>query len=244
MIEWEDEGVVLRVTPYGEGSAIVVLVTQMHGKHAGLVRAAKTSAMRSLLQSGNKVKAAWKARLNEHLGTFKLEMFSSVASELFDDPLKIIGLTAAASIAEQALPDREPVPQIYEGLLVLLETMVAHDEKVWLAAYIRWEIGFLSESGFKLSLDRCVATGAFNDLAFVSPKSGCAVSASAGYAYREKLLPLPGFLTSEGYQAPLEFIQGLKLTEYFLSRHIFGVYNKPIPSARERLYERVATIFG
>ena len=239
MINWEDEAVILRVTPYGENAAIVNIFTEKNGKHAGLVRGAKTPAMRSLLQIGNRVKASWRARLSEHLGTFKLEPIKSIATHFFDDPLKLLGLASAVAIIDQALPDREPISEVWHGLLVLLETITDYDESVWLAAYIRWEIGFLGETGFKLGLDKCVVTGEVEGLSFVSPKSGCAVSEITGQQYKDKLLPLPSFLTSQGFKAPKEFVEGLQLTEYFFKRHVFGVYNKPIPSPRQRLFERV-----
>ena len=239
MINWEDEGIILKVTAFGETAAVVSIFTEKNGKHAGLVRGAKTQAMRSLLQIGNKVKATWRARLSEHLGTFKLEPIKSIASNFFDDPLKLLGLTSAVAIVDQALPDREPAVEVWHGLLALLDTITDYDEYIWLAAYIRWEIGFLGETGFKLGLDKCVVTGDVEDLSFVSPKSGCAVSDVAGEQYRDKLLPLPSFLTAKGFKAPKEFLEGLQLTEYFFKRHVFGVYNKPLPSPRQRLFQRV-----
>lgn len=242
MINWEDEAIILKVTAFGENAAVVNIFTEKNGKYAGLVRGAKAQAMRSLLQIGNKVKATWRARLSEHLGTFKLEPIKSMATNFFDDPLKLLGLTSAVAIIDQALPDREPAQEIWQGLLALLETITDYDEYIWLAAYIRWEIGFLGETGFKLGLDKCVVTGDVEDLSFVSPKSGCAVSDGAGGQYRDKLLPLPSFLTSKGFKEPKEFSEGLQLTEYFFQRHVFGVYNKPIPSPRQRLFERVAML--
>jgi len=242
MINWEDEAIILKVTAFGENAAVVNIFTEKNGKYAGLVRGAKAQAMRSLLQIGNKVKATWRARLSEHLGTFQLEPIKSMANNFFDDPLKLLGLTSAVAIIDQALPDREPAQEIWQGLLALLETITDYDEYIWLAAYIRWEIGFLGETGFKLGLDKCVVTGDIEDLSFVSPKSGCAVSDGAGGQYRDKLLRLPSFLTSKGFKEPKEFSEGLQLTEYFFQRHVFGVYNKPIPSPRQRLFERVAML--
>ena len=242
MINWEDEAIILKVTAFGESAAVVNIFTEKNGKYAGLVRGAKTQAMRSLLQIGNKVKATWRARLSEHLGTFKFEPIKSMATNFFDDPLKLLGLTSAVAIIDQALPDREPAAEVWHGLLALLETITDHDEYIWLAAYIRWEIGFLGENGFRLGLDKCVVTGDVEGLSFVSPKSGCAVSDGAGEQYRNKLLPLPSFLTSKGFKAPKEFSEGLELTEYFFQRHVFGVYNKPIPLPRQRLFERVAML--
>tara|TARA_Y100000588_G_C14184182_1_gene895106 strand:+ start:60 stop:791 length:732 start_codon:yes stop_codon:yes gene_type:complete len=239
MIEWEDDAVILRVTPHGENSAVAILLTHEHGKHAGFVRSANSRGTRGFLELGNRVRVTWKARLLEHLGNYKIDLVKSVASNFFDDPLKMMGLTAVVSIAEEALPDREPAPEIYHGLLALMSTMLTEDVEVWLAAYIRWEIGFLSESGFSLDLERCAVTGTNENLVFVSPKSGRAVSASVGNKYRTRLLALPGFLTQKGFKGRKEFTDGLKLTEYFLSKHIFGSYNKPIPKARERFFEFV-----
>ena len=216
MINWEDEGIILKVTAFGETAAVVNIFTEKNGKYAGLVRGAKTQAMRSLLQIGNKVKATWRARLSEHLGTFKLEPIKSIASNFFDDPLKLLGLTSAVAIVDQALPDREPAAEVWHGLLALLDTITDYDEYIWLAAYIRWEIGFLGETGFKLGLDKCVVTGDVEDLSFVSPKSGCAVSDVARRAVSRQALAVAVILDIKRLQGAKRVFRRFATNRVFL----------------------------
>jgi DNA repair protein RecO (recombination protein O) len=239
MIEWQDNGIVLSVRPYGESSAIVTVLTMNNGRYAGLVRSVNSANARAALQPGNLVAVIWRARLADHLGSFKVELLTSYAAGFFDDPLKLAGLSAVLSVCEQALPEREPLAPVYEGLLVLLDHISCQDEQIWLAAYIQWEIGFLAELGFSLELLQCAVTGDLEDLTYVSPKTGRAVSKAAGFNYRLKLLSLPSFLTSRGFIDAIEFIDGLKLTGYFLASHVFAPYNKPTPPARNRFEERV-----
>jgi DNA repair protein RecO (recombination protein O) len=244
MIEWQDNGIVLSIRPYGESSSIVSILTMNNGRQAGLVRGINSANVRAALQPGNLVTATWKARIADHLGSFKVELLTSNAASFFDDPLKLAGLSSVLSVCEQALPEREPLVPVYEGLLVLLHHMSCQDERIWLAIYIQWEISFLAELGFSLELVHCAVTGSIENLIYVSPKTGRAVSKDAGFNYRLKLLSLPSFLTYRGFLDPTEFIDGLKLTGYFLTSHVFAPYNKPAPPARERFEERVLKKYG
>jgi len=239
-MEWTDEGVVLTARPHGEASAVLVLLTRDHGRHAGLVRGATSPKTRGVLQPGNRVEATWSARLAEHLGAFRVELRHSHAPELFDDAVKLAGLAAAAAVAERSLPEREPHPGIYEGFLALITTM-EHAElgEAWIAAYVRWELGLLAELGFGLDLETCAATGRNDELAYVSPRTGRAVSVSAGEPYRDKLLVLPEFLAGRGGGEMDDLITGVDLTGYFLERHVFGAHNEQLPAARARFVERL-----
>lgn len=244
MIEWQDDAIVLSIRPYGESSVIVLALTKERGKHAGLVRGVKSQAARGGLQPGDFVKLTWRARLEDHLGVFQIELLRSNAIIFFDDPLRLSGLTAALSICEQALPDREKLLPVFEALLILIEHIREQEEVIWLATYIRWEIGVLGALGFSLELNNCTVTGTNDDLSFVSPKTGRAVSKEVGLKYSAKLLKLPGFLTPKGFERPAEFIDGLDLTGYFLRRHVFAAYNKPTPGAREHFQDRVQKKHG
>ena len=244
MIEWQDDAIVLSVRPHGESSVVVLALTKERGKHAGLVRGVKSQQARGGLQPGNFVKLTWKARLADHLGVFQIELVRSNAVIFFDDPLRLSGLTAALSVCEQALPDREKLLPIFEALLILIEHIKEQEEIIWIATYIRWEIGFLGALGFSLELSTCTVTGTDDDLSFVSPKTGRAVSKEIGLKYSAKLLKLPAILTQKGFKKATEFIDGLNLTGYFLRRHVFAAYNKPAPNARERFQDRVQNKYG
>ncbi len=233
-MEWLDEAIVLAARPHGESSAVVTLLTQDHGRHAGLVRGGQTPKARALYQAGNRVRAQWRARLADHLGNFTCEPLASHAARLFDDPRRLAALTAAAAVSERALPEREPHPACFHGFLALLEAM---DGDHWAEAYVRWELALLAELGFGLDLTRCAAGGDNDHLAFVSPRTGRAVSLAAGEPYRERLLALPGFLARRGGGGPREVGAGLALTGYFLERHVFHPQDRALPQARLRLAE-------
>ena len=239
-MQWTDDGIVLVARPHGEGAAVVVLLTRDHGRHAGLVRGATSPRMRGVLQPGNQVEATWSARLAEHLGSYRVELRESHAPALFDDALRLAGLASAAAVAERALPEREPHPAIHEGLLALIGAMeMAEIGDAWVAAYVSWELGLLAKLGFGLDLSRCAVTGGNDSLAYVSPRTGRAVSLSAGEPYREKLLALPDFLAARGGGDREDLLAGMALTGHFLERHVFGAHGEAPPAARDRLLERL-----
>jgi len=235
-MEWHDHGIVLVGRPHGENGLVATLLTQSHGRHAGYVPGGLSRRARAVWQPGNVVEVGWRARLAEQLGNYSGELREPHAARALESAGELAGLAAACALVEGALPEREPHPAIYEGFHAFLGAL---GHPGWPTIYVRLELGLLQELGFGLDLEKCAATGATADLAFVSPKTGRAVSRSAGEAYREKLLPLPAFLsTAGGLPADSEQLrQGFDLTGYFLERHVFWPHNKPLPPARARLME-------
>jgi DNA repair protein RecO (recombination protein O) len=243
-VEWSDEGIVLAARRHGEGSAIVSLLTLAHGRHLGLVRGGAGRRARGIYQPGNQVSAHWRARLSDHLGTFTCELTEAHAATLMEDALALAGLSAACALAEAALPEREPHAVLYEGTLELLASMRRADR---LVSYVHWELGLLAELGYGLDLTTCAATGRGDDLAYVSPRTGRAVSRQAGAGWHDKLLALPGFLTGVGEAGADDVLGGLALTGFFLERFVFAAQNRRLPPARIRLIDqirRTATISG
>jgi DNA repair protein RecO (recombination protein O) len=239
-MEWTDEAIVLATRPHGEGAAIAHLLTRAQGRHAGLVHGGAGRSKRATVEIGNRVHATWRARLAEHLGTLTLEATHFHAAALLDDAARLAALTAACAVADTALPEREPHPALYAGTCALLGLLESAGDTVWPAAYVRWELGLLGELGFGLDLTRCAATGASDDLAWVSPRTGRAVSRAAGEPYRDQLLPLPAFLVGgapagEGAGEPAEIAAGLALTGHFLAAQVYAPFNRPPPAARDRL---------
>ncbi|MBL6928303.1 MAG: DNA repair protein RecO [Rhodospirillales bacterium] len=239
-MEWVDQGIVLSARRHGESSVIATLLTRAHGCHAGLVRGGAGKRARGILQPGNKVEARWRARLAEHLGTMMCELTHPYAAAVMDDADRLAALSSACALTEAALPEREAHEAVYDGLLVLLEAIESND---WPTVYVHWEIGLLGELGFGLDLSECAATGRNDQLAYVSPKSGRAVSLAAGEAYENKLLPLPAFLVSIDGKGDVsemsEVADGLRLTGYFLERHVLSHHDKGLPAARRRLAARL-----
>ncbi|MHB1219226.1 MAG: DNA repair protein RecO [Alphaproteobacteria bacterium] len=237
-MEWSDDGIVLSARKHGESSAIVSVLTAEHGRHAGLVRGGSGSRMRGVLEPGNRVRVTWRARLEEHLGSFtQCDMVANVSAGLLDDPLRLAALQALCAVAEAALPERERHGAVYVGMLDLLGALGGD---TWAGHYVRWELALLTDLGFGLDLSTCAATGSNDDLAFVSPKSGRAVSASAGEPYRDRLLALPDFLLNAPREPGVgDAAAGLALTGYFLDRHVLAPHGKTLPLARSRLLDRL-----
>lgn len=189
--------------------------------------------MRPLLQPGNEVNVDWKGR-DDSLGHFALEMISARAANAMDDSLSLAALAAVCAVALAVLPEREAHNRAYQGMVVILDNL--DDLELWPALMARWELGVLAELGFGLTLDRCAATGAKDDLIYISPRSACAVSREAGKPYRNKLLPLPEFLKDAAAPASLEdALDGLKTTGHFIETRILHVSDKSLPDARQRI---------
>jgi len=238
-LEWRDEGVVLSVKSHGETSAIVELFTSEHGRHAGLVRGGASRRMKPVLQPGNTVSATWRARLPDHLGNFTIDLDRARAGILMDDPLSLAGLSGACAVVS-ALPERERHTALYEAFVVLLDTLEEGD--IWPAVFVRFELGLLQELGFGLDLTKCAATGKTEDLIYVSPKTGRAVSREAGAPYEKRLYRLPPFLVGGRVTAaePEDVADGLRLTGHFLERYLFGPFHGRLPDARYRLIDRLS----
>lgn len=244
-MEWTDQGIVLAARKHGEGAAVVALMTREHGRHAGLVRGGAGPRVRGVLQPGNRVEATWRARLAEHLGSLSCELMNPAAASLLGDRMRLAALSAACAITESALPEREPHPAVFEGLNVLIGALEGGNEGAWATVYVKWELGLLRELGFGLDLERCAATGRNDQLAYVSPRTGRAVSLAAGEPYRNRLLPLPPFLLAEGGIGDRrQIVDGLRLTGHFLEGHVYGHRGRRLPAARLRLAERLASGLG
>jgi DNA repair protein RecO (recombination protein O) len=235
-MDWRDTGFVLTARRHGESAAIVELLTEAHGRHAGLVRGGQSPKRRALLQPGNLVAASWRGRLPEHLGTFEIELLRAHAAELIDDPDRLAALSSAAALIALALPEHEPHGDVFQDLARLIAAL---DSTGWPTQYVGWECALLAALGFGLDLSTCAATGVNDDLAYVSPRSGRAVSRSAGAPYHEKLLPLPGFLWRDGPAEGAEIISGLTLTGHFLHHHLLEPQGRLLPEARARLADRL-----
>src|ERR1700733_13111467 len=235
-MDWRDTGFVLTARRHGESALIVELMTEAHGRHAGLVRGGQSPKRRALLQPGNLVAASWRGRLPEHLGAFEIELWRPHAAGLIDDPDRLAALSSAAALIALALPEREPHGDVYEGFGELIGALDSAD---WAQRYVAWECALLAALGFGLDLGSCAATGVNDDLAYVSPKSGRAVSRSAGQPYHDKLLPLPGFLWREIAAERGDIVAGLNLTGHFLHHHLLEPQGRSLPEARTRLAERM-----
>ena len=235
-MEWSAPAIVLGVRAFGEGDTVATLLTQAHGAHRGLARGGASRSKAGVWQTGNLVDARWVGRLADQLGTFTAELVHPGAALAMDDALALSVLSSACAVAEGALTEREPHPLVFAGLLALILRLP--EGPAALADLVRWELNVLAELGYGLDLERCAVTGATEDLAGVSPRTGRAVSAAAAGPWKERLLPLPAFLLG-GPADPAGWADGLALTGHFLARDAFGSHHRPLPPARDRLMARV-----
>ena len=217
-MQWTDEGIVLGVRRHGEANAVLELMTRAHGRHLGLVRGGFGSRLKPILQVGNGVSATWRARLDEHLGTYTVEGINLRAANFFASAHAIYGVGHLAALM-RLLPERDPHEVLHDALTAILDRL--DDAGVAAPMVARFELQLLSELGFGLDLAQCASTGDTAELIYVSPKSGRAVSRTAGAPYADKMLRLPAFLGApDAVPAGRDLADGFALTGLFLSRYV------------------------
>lgn len=231
-MRWADDGIFLGGRPLGETSVIANIFTRANGRAHGLVKGGRSRRIRPVLQTGNALRVEWRARLDDQLGVYTVELTGPTAARVLDDKLALAGVNAIAALL-QILPERDPHPKLFDEAAACLAFA---GEAAFPASIVRFELKLLDELGFGLDLTRCAATGRTAGLAFVSPRSGQAVNRDAGEPFRDKLLPLPSFLLEglkSGPAAGSDVVDGLAMTGYFLNARVFSEAGKAMPKARE-----------
>lgn len=246
MEHWSDQGIVLNARAHGEGGAIISLLTENNGRHAGYMHGGSSSKKRHLTEAGTIVKAEWQARLNENLGTFHFEIDQALPGDILSHSLKLAALQSACTLCHEALPEREGHGGLFHGLIALMESM---EGDYWGVSYVMWEIQLLRELGFHLELDKCAGQGDAQTLTHVSPKTGRSVSAEQAEPYKDKLLELPNFLRPEGVRVgevadASDIFKGLEMTGYFLEHWAFTHHTQGVPSTRLLFKERFEKSFS
>lgn len=233
-MEWSDDAVLLAAKRHGEGGAILDVLTRSTGRWRGFVPGGSGRRKRGILQPGNSLHVTWRARLDEHLGRMATEEVKSRAVLIMGRQVNLAALNAISALLVQVLPEREPHQRVYEavlGFLDLLADAEAGLERIG-AEYALIELLLLGDLGFALDLSHCAVTGETEDLIYVSPRSGRAVSSTAGKEWRDKLLPLPAFLRHGGVANPEDILAGLKTTGFFLERDALQPLGCQLPDAR------------
>ncbi len=237
-MNWREQGFLLTSRKHGETSAIIEVFTEHHGRHAGVVRGGTSRKIAPILQAGAQLDLAWRARLEEHIGAFTVEPVKSRAALIMDDATTLAALNAITALLSFSLPEREPHPALYARSLAMLDLLGANTS--WPVAYLKWELASLEVVGFGLDLSSCAVTGSLDDLSYVSPRTGRAVSAEGAGAWADRLLPLPPELLGIGTGEARNVVDGLATTGHFLTHwlaHSLG--NRPLPEARARLVDRL-----
>lgn len=229
-MDWQDDGTVIARRPHGETAMLVEVMTRAHGRHAGVVPGGQSSKRAAMLQPGSRLALVWRARLADHLGQFTAEPLRSRA-HLLADPLALAGLNAVCALLSFFLPERDPHPGLHDATEALL------DGDDWRGAYVGWEMRLLDELGYGLDLTSCAVTGARDGLAYVSPRTGRAVSRDGAGDWAARLLVLPEGLAAG---APADLSAALALTGHFLTRAAAEHGDRPLPGARGRLVDRLS----
>ncbi|UXX84479.1 DNA repair protein RecO [Roseovarius pelagicus] len=239
-MEWREEGILLSVRTHGENAAIIETFTPSHGRHAGIVRGGTSRRMAPILQPGAQLDLVWRARLEDHIGAYKVEPVRSRASASLGDRMALAGLNAVTALLLFSLPEREAHPYLYRRTEALLDLLGQGD--IWPLAYLQWELALLEELGFGLDLSGCAVMGVqANDLSYVSPRSGRAVSRAGAGEWADRLLPLPPCLMGHGNASDSEIADGFRTTGHFLRNHLAPqLGNRPLPEARQRFVDRFA----
>ncbi len=240
-MEWTDSGIVLGARKHGETSVILELMTRGHGRHLGLVRGGRSKRLAAVLQPGNSVVATWSARIEESLGAYRVEAEVMRVGALIESGAALYATGYVASLV-RLLPERDVQEGLHEALTIVLDHLDAPEVAAPLV--IRFEIAMLAALGFGLDLTRCGASGVLEDLVYVSPKTGRAVSREAGEPWRDKLLPLPGFLSGRSGDnlSPEALKDGFRLTRFFLDRHVFEPRGLAMPEQREAFVEATTRV--
>jgi DNA repair protein RecO (recombination protein O) len=240
----ETQAIICAVRPHGEHGAIVRALTPADGIQPGYVRGGRSRRLRPILLPGNIVQAEYRARTDEQLAQLSVELNVSRGA-LLSEPLAAAAIDWASALTASTLPEAQPYPRLYEALDGLLSAIEASPSaRSWATALVRYELLILAELGFGLDLSECAATGATENLAFVSPKSGRAVSAAGAGIYRDRLFPLPPFLLDGGPAEWTDIFDGLAITGYFLGRDLLIERQADILAARGRLLDRLKRAVG
>lgn len=235
-MEWRDQGILLATRRHGETSSIIDVFTRSHGRHAGVVRGGTSRRIAPVLQPGAQLDLLWRARLEDHIGTYQVEPVRSRAAAALSGRLALAGLNAVTALLAFCLPERETHSALYQRTEQVLDLL--GQTEIWPLAYLKWELALLEDMGFGLDLSTCAATGESEDLIYVSPKTGRAVSRTGAGEWAARLLPLPPILKNEGDAADAEIAEAFNTTGYFLQHRLApALGNRPLPEARSRFID-------
>tara|TARA_B100000287_G_C20447616_1_gene708169 strand:+ start:137 stop:877 length:741 start_codon:yes stop_codon:yes gene_type:complete len=241
-MNWTDEGLLLSVNPHGEKSAILQVLTRTKGLHAGIIQNAFSKKMSSILQPSSQLQLDWSSRLEEHLGTYKVDLLKTRVDIFLSNKIALDMFNSISSLCISILAERDPMPEFYEKTINFLDQIVT--KKNWEFLYLDWELQLLTSIGYGLDLKKCVASGSTENLFYISPKSGKAVSREIGLKYDKKLLRFPSILRDKKKYNDFsrsELVAGLSITGFFLKKWLtYSFQNKQTMKIRQRLIDTLS----
>lgn len=237
-MNWNDTAIILKYRALGENNLLVTVLCEHQGRMSGLLRHGNNKKQIGQIQPGNLVQVEWTGRLEDQLGYFQIEPLQTYGAHALSNRATLRALNTLTAMADSCLIEKYPVTALYHVSLVLLEHLDNHD--LWPRLYLKWELGLLNELGFELDLTKCAASGQSDDLIYISPRTGRAISMIAGEPFKNKLLPLPKSLLVEGENTEKsDLIAAFDVTEYFIVKEVFSGNQKKLPAARTRFIDRL-----
>lgn len=245
MLEWSSPSIVLNARAYGETDGIVSVLSLDQGLFRGLVKGMTSRRQASMWQIGNFIKADWSAKLSSQLGFMKGELVRSNFAFLSPFPLLFASMLSLCAIVDSGLLERQPVESIAHASFYFMNFLIQDSneaEKKVIPEILRWELNFLTELGYGFDLTVCHELG-YDQSYFVSPRTGKVVTDTMAGEWKPRLFRFPTFfLNDEETGSPQDWLDGLKLTRYFLEKNVYALINKPLPLARIQLEERVMAL--
>lgn len=216
-----DRALFLSARPHAEHAAVVRLLTEQRGLVAAYVNGARSKKMRGILAPGNLLFAELDRRGGGDLWTARIEA-DRIYHGLSQSGLSLAIVAWLGALLSDVLPEDEPHPLLFEQWAACCELLEAGADALSAGrALAEFELSLLTELGFRLDLTACAVTGETERLAFLSPKSGRAVTQEGAGPYRERLFPLPAFFLDRAEPADADdVVAGLRITRHFLMRDL------------------------
>ena len=235
-MQWTSEAIVIKHQSFSDDKLLCWFFSATHGVYKGLLTLNKKT--RNQVQLGNIVHAAWKARLPEHLGSYYCELLKPLSMTIINDRLKLSSVLSLCSILSSCLPERVLEAKIYDNSISYLLSLKDHQH--WLPEYLKLELSLLQEMGYGLNLTSCAVTGTKNNLYYISPRTGRAVSQEAGEPYHDKLFILPKILIEDLAASNQEILEAIKIIGYFINKHLYLPHSQELPQARIRFAANIS----
>ena len=232
-MQFSDEGYIIKTRRHGESGLILTVLTRSNGKISGYVKNAFSTKKNGIYQLGNCISLNAYTRLEENLYSFHVDLLRAEAVNFMTDEAKLSALGALCELCNTCLPEKDNIGLFYNTIESFFNNIL---EDNWRTYYSYFEFSLLDYLGIGLDLSKCAVTGSHENLKYISPKSGKAVSATVGAPYADRLFLYPSYiLEKKENPKPQEIGEVLKLTEFFLNKNFFQAHGLKFPENRANL---------